>query len=313
MRDPYQVLGVGRTASADEIKSAYRKLARAMHPDVNPNNPRAEEQFKEATSAYDLLSDPVKRRRFDRGEINAEGQERARSGGARPGGRGTRPGAGATGGGGSRSWNFDSMFSDDDLFSDIFARASKGPGGRQHSAPRKGPDVNYRLHVTFEEAALGTSRMVSLTNGKRLTVKVPPGTEDGAVLRLKGQGGPGQSGGPDGDALVEVKVKPHALLRREGAVVIAEVPVTLHEAVLGARIEVPTISGKVRLKVPAGSNGGTTLRLPAKGIPGPDGTPGDQLVRLRLVLENPTDGRLETFLKKWTPDGPNPRAKLGLD
>lgn len=311
MRDPYEVLGVGRTATADEIKSAYRKMARNLHPDLNPDNPRAEERFKEATAAYDLLSDPLKRKRFDRGEINADGQQRTRPR-PRPGAAGGASSAGGAGSG--RAWNFDSMFGDDDLFSDIFARASKGPGGRQHTAPRKGPDANYRLHVSFEEAALGTSRTVSLTNGKRLTVKVPPGTDDGTVLRLKGQGGPGTSGGPDGDALVEIKVKPHPVLKREGSAVVAEIPITLHEAVLGAKIEVPTIAGKVRLTVPKGSNGGTTLRLPGKGIPGPEGTPaGDQLVRLRLVLEDPADGKLESFVKKWKPNAPNPRAKLGLE
>ncbi|MFA7429469.1 MAG: DnaJ C-terminal domain-containing protein [Rhodospirillaceae bacterium] len=308
MRDPYEVLGVARTATADELKSAYRKLARAHHPDVNPNNPRAEEKFKEATAAYDLLSDEAKRKRFDRGEINANGQERTRPRGRHTAGAGT---GGASGGG--RAWNFDSMFGEDDLFSDIFARASKGPGGRQNTAPRKGPDANYRLHVTFEEAALGTSRTVSLTNGKRLTVKVPPGTDDESTLRLKGQGGPGTGGGPDGDALVEIKVKPHPILRREGTSVVADIPITLQEAVLGAKIEVPTVAGKVRVTVPKGANGGTVLRLPGKGIPAPDGTAGDQLVRLRLVLEDPTDGKLESFVKKWKPTGPNPRAKLGLE
>lgn len=311
MRDPYEVLGVGRSATADEIKSAYRKLARTLHPDLNPNNPRAEEQFKEATAAYDLLSDATKRKRYDRGEINADGQERMRPRGRPGGGPGARGGAGAAGGG--RAWSFDSMFGDDDIFSDIFARASKGPGGRQHTAPRKGPDANYRLHVSFEEAALGTSRTVSLTNGKRLTVKVPAGTDDGTVLRLKGQGGPGTGGGPDGDALVEIKVKPHPVLKREGTAVVAEIPITLHEAVLGGKIEVPTVGGKVRLTVPKGSNGGTTLRLPGKGIPSPDGSAGDQLVRLRLVLEDPSDPKLESFAKKWKPNAPNPRAKLGLD
>lgn len=311
MRDPYEVLGVSRAATADEVKIAYRKKARTLHPDVNPNNPRAEESFKEVTAAYDMLSDPVRRKRYDRGEINAEGQERAHPRGRPHGGSGggARPGAA----GGSRTWNFDSVFGDDDLFSDIFARASKGPGGRQNTAPRKGADANYRLHVTFEEAALGTSRTVSLTNGKRLTVKVPPGTDDAAVLRLKGQGGPGASGGPDGDALVEIKVKPHPVLRREGTAVVADIPVTLQEAVLGAKIEVPTVAGKVRVTVPQGSNGGTVLRLPGKGIPGADGTAGDQLVRLRLVLEDPTDAKLETFVKKWKPNGPNPRAKLDLE
>lgn len=316
MRDPYQVLGVSRTASADEIKSAYRKLARKLHPDLNPDNPAAEEKFKEATAAYDLLSDADKRSRFDRGEINANGQDRARSRGGRAGSAGgwNRSSASSSSSQEDRQrWKFESMFTDDDLFSDIFARASKGPGGREHSAPRKGADVHYRLHVTFEEAAVGTARMVSLTNGKRLTVKVPPGAEDGTTLRLKGQGSPGQVGGPDGDALVEVKVKPHALLRREGAMVVAEVPVTLQEVVLGSKIEVPTIDGKVRLSVPPGSNGGTTLRLPGKGIPHADGTRGDQLVRLRLVLEDPTDPKLETFLKKWSPRGPHPRSKLGLE
>lgn len=311
MRDPYAVLGVSKSATKAEIKTAYRKLARTLHPDLNPGDSKAEDRFKEATGAYDLLSDDDKRRRFDTGEIDAEGNERRRTfTGGRPGG-GFGGGAGAAGG--KRGWSFDSVFGEDDIFSDIFSGASRGPGGRQHTAPRKGADARYRLQVTFEEAAAGTSRKVTLASGKTVAVKIPPATVDGHTLRLKGMGSPGQNGGPDGDALVEITIKPHAFFRREGNDIIAEIPIGLEEAVLGARITVPTVDGKVQVTVPEGSNSGSTLRLRGKGLPDETGKKGDQLVKLRIVLSDPADAKLKAFLQTWSPTGAGPRTKLGID
>lgn len=312
MRDPYEVLGISRSASAEDIKKTYRKLARSLHPDVNPGDAKAEERFKEVTAAYDLLSDETKRARFDRGEINPDGTERMRNpwGNAR-GGHGGGHGGGQRGG-----FGFDSMFSEDDLFSEMFRSASRGSGGRQHSAPRKGADVHYSLTVTFEEAALGAARAITLTNGKKINVKVPPACEDGKSLRLKGMGSPGQLGGADGDALVEITVAPHPLFRREKQDVIAELPVTLKEAVLGAKVVVPTVDGRVTVTIPEGSNSGTTLRLRGKGIPAAansESQRGDQLVRLRITLSDPQDAALKAFLTDWDDTAPNPRVKLGLE
>lgn len=308
MRDPYEVLGISRSASAEDIKKTYRKLARSLHPDVNPGDAKAEERFKEVTAAYDLLSDETKRARFDRGEINPDGTERMRNpwGNAR----------GGHGGGQRGGFGFDSMFSEDDLFSEMFRSASRGSGGRQHSAPRKGADVHYSLTVTFEEAALGAARTITLTNGKKINVKVPPACEDGKSLRLKGMGSPGQLGGADGDALVEITVAPHPLFRREKQDVIAELPVTLKEAVLGAKVVVPTVDGRVTVTIPEGSNSGTTLRLRGKGIPAAansESQRGDQLVRLRITLSDPQDAALKAFLTDWDDTAPNPRVKLGLE
>lgn len=309
MRDPYEVLGVSRAASAEEIKKTYRKLARTLHPDLNPGDTKAEERFKEVTAAYDLLSDDERRRRFDRGEINPDGSEKMRN----PWGN-TR---GASGYAGNRTgFGFDNMFSEDDLFSEMFRSASRGTGGRQHTAPRKGADIHYSMTVTFEEAALGTAKTITLTNGKKISVKVPPACEDGKSLRLKGMGSPGQAGGNDGDALVEITVAQHPLFRREKQDVIADLPVTLKEAVLGAKVVVPTVDGKVTVTIPEGSNSGTTLRLRGKGIPAAgnsEAARGDQLVRLRITLGDSTDPALRDFLSGWDDTSPNPRTKLGLD
>ncbi len=302
MRDPYTVLGVSRTASQDEIKSAYRKAARTMHPDVNKSDPKAEDKFKELSQAYHLLSDAKLRARFDRGEIDAQGNERGFSG-ARRGGR-----AGGAGGytrsgratGGAYGFDFNNMFDDNDIFSDMFRRAGQGAGGPNmgQDAPRKGTDAQYRLKVSFEDAALGTTRRITLTNRKTLDVRIPPGTEDGKTLRLKGQGNEGTNGGPHGDALVEIGVLPHPLFHRDGTTVTADIPVTLTEAVMGGKITVPTLEGKVVLNVPEGSNTGSVLRLRGKGIPGADGTRGDLMITLKIVLPDPNDPKLKSAVKK---------------
>lgn len=329
MRDPYLVLGVSRTASAQEIKTAYRKLARTLHPDLNPDDPQAEERFKEASAAYDLLHDEAKRRRYDQGEIDAQGNERHRAqssyrrstgaggygrGGFGGGGFGARGGAGA--GRGGQTWWFEDLLNDDD--EGVFTGASRGPGGRHNTAPKRGPDTRYTLQISFEDAATGSSQPLTLNNGKTLNLKTPPACEDGKVLRLKGKGGPGMHGGPDGDALVEISIKPHGVFRREGDDVIADIPVSLQEAVLGDKITVPTVDGKVAVTVPPGSNTGTTLRLRGKGLARggkADGPRGDQLCKLKIVLEDPTDPKLKTLVEKLSGGGTMAaiRAKLGLN
>lgn len=334
MRDPYAVLGLTRKAGADDIKAAYRTLARRLHPDVNRSDPRAEERFKEVSAAYDLLSDPKKRARFDRGEIDADGTERGFRSGA---------GAGASGfgfrssrrSGRGESYGFDSGFFDDDTaFSDMFRRAggrdkTAGAGSGQRSGsgggsgkaggaegagfrPRRGQDAHYRLKTSFEEAALGCTKRITLTNRKTLDVRIPPGTEEGRVLRLKGQGADGFHGGEPGDALVEIGVRPTPVFKREGDSVVVEVPVTLKEAVLGGRITVPTLEGRAVVTVPEHANTGTMLRLRGKGIPAEAGARGDLLVRLSITLPDPADPKLKALVKKLKDPEDDVREKAGL-
>ncbi len=303
MRDPYTVLGVARSATADDIKKAFRRLARTMHPDLHPSDAQAADRFKEINAAYGIIGDADKRAKFDRGEIDAAGNPRAPYG---FGGGGRRGGAG---GGGSRTggpfgFDFDSTFADDELFNDIFARASKAKADAKARTQPKGPDSHYRLKVPFREAALGATRRIRLTNGKTVDVRIPPRSEDGTTLRLKGQGLSGMAGGPAGDALVEVAIKDGDNYRRDGDDVTVEVPVTLKEAVLGGKITVPTLTGKVAVTVPEGSNSGTVLRLRGKGLPKTSGDGhGDYLVRLRVVLPDPRDAALKDFCDRWNPSG----------
>ncbi len=329
MTDPYAVLGVARGAGADEIKRAYRRLARTMHPDVNAGDPKAEERFKALSAAHDLLGDPEKRARYDRGEIDADGNERPFGfGGARRGARGF--GAGAAGpdqgqgqAGDGLHFRFEDLFKGADSFEDIFARAqaAKRRGARAGASggaagggpdPVRGGDAHYRLTVSFEDAARGVTRRIALANGKTLDVRVPPGTEAGAVLRLRGQGGPGRHGGEAGDARVEILVREHPVFRRDGLDVVAEIPVSLREAVLGAKITVPTIDGRVAVTVPEGTNSGTTLRLRGKGLVRPDGTRADQRVHLRVVLEDAHDEALRAFARKWHPKGDGRDVRAGV-
>ncbi len=301
MRDPYEVLKVGRGASAAEIKSAYRKLAKALHPDANPGDSKVEQQFKEVSQAYGILGDAEKRKRFDRGEIDANGQEQSFAHGFGQRGGGFRHAAGQGAGPGFRP---------EDIFSELF-----GNRGRPRTAAQKGADVNSSIKVSFLEAAEGIRKRVRLADGKALNLSIPAGTEDGRILRLKGQGKPGAMGGAPGDALVEVKVAPHKHFTRNGKNVYLELPVTLQEALLGAEMKVPTIHGPVAMKVPAGSNSGTTLRLKGKGLAaGKGGTPGDQYVKLKLVLPDKPDSELSDFIKNWSKHHHyDPRKKAGLD
>jgi DnaJ-class molecular chaperone len=274
MKDPYSVLGIDRAADEAAIQAAYRKLAKRHHPDLNKGDPQAAEKFKEINAANDLLSDPAKRARFDRGEIDADGNETMR-------GRGFHPGGGGAGG-----------FSQDD----IEAFMAHAFGGRRQGGPRRGTDTRYSLAVDFVEAAAGAQRRMALPDGRTLDVRIPPGTADGDVLRLRGQGRPGHGGGPPGDALIELKVAPHKLFRRNGDDIEIELPVTLKEAVLGCALDVPTIGGQVRLTVPPGSGTGTRLRLRGRGI-----REGHQYVTLRVDVPPGEEPELAAFLRDWTP------------
>jgi DnaJ-class molecular chaperone len=315
MRDPYQTLGVSRGASQDEIKAAYRKLAKKLHPDLNPGKPDVERQFKEVSAAYDVVGDADKRARFDRGEIDASGNEQRAGGGfwrgARSGGRSnTHSNANADPFAGSP------FGAADDIFDEFIRQATRGAGGRRRGAgppPERGADVTYTLKLDFIEAAAGLKKRVTFPDGKTLDVTIPPGTEDGAKLRLKRQGRAGTAGGESGDVYVDIQVAPHPFFERKGNDIYLDLPVTLGEAVAGAAITVPTIDGKVTLRVPEHSNAGTTLRLKGKGIVDAHGVRGDQYVRIRLALPDEPDRELERFLEKWKPKSYQPRRKAGLE
>jgi DnaJ-class molecular chaperone len=313
MVDPYKVLGVDKSASDEEIKRAYRKLAKKLHPDLNPGNKKIEAQFKDTTAAYDFLSDPDKRRKYDRGEIDESGQPRGpRYSGGRTwsGGAGTQQHQQRRGRGSGFGLEDDADFSED-LFGDFFG-FGKDP---RDSIKLKGADVSYQVRVPFLEAVLGTKQRLQLADGKTLDVQLPPGTESGQTLRLKGQGLPGRGGAPAGDAFIEVTVEPHPVFSRDGNDILVELPITLYEAVLGATVNVPTIDGKVSLKVPAGSNSGTQLRLRGKGVQaGKGGTRGDQYVRLVVMLPREVDANLKAEIEKAARTHPyNVRGKFGAD
>jgi DnaJ-class molecular chaperone len=318
MADLYSQLNVPRGASEAEIKKAYRKLAKELHPDKNKDNPKATERFSKVTQAYDILTDKDKRAQYDRGEIDEEGNPKM------PFGFGGGPGAGAGrgGGGGFRGPNGEPFeFSGggeaadiSDLFEGLFRRGGGGGPfggfGRRSAPPQKGADVAYRLDVPFEDAARLSGQRVTLGSGKTLDIKLPPGVEDGAKIRLAGQGQPGPAG--NGDALVTINIKPHRFFRREGDNIRLDLPIALDEAVLGAKVRVPTVDGPVMLSVPKGSTSGKTLRLKGKGFTARDGKRGDQLVT--LMVDVPAgDEELERFVEGWSRKGKmNPRAALGV-
>jgi len=300
--DPYAILGVKRDASAEEVRTAYRKLAKKHHPDLNPGNKEAEARFKTISAANELLSDPEKRARFDRGEIDASGQERPDHAAYR------RYAEGAQG----AKYHQESGISEDelgDIFADLFrqqAGQNRGPGGARAFRMR-GADRAFALTVDFLEAARGAKKRLNFgapdsSGGETLDVTIPAGFADGQILRLKGKGEPGLGGGPPGDALIEVHVAPHPFFRRAGNDIHLELPMTLAEAVLGGKITVPTISGNVVMSVPKGSDTGTVLRLRGRGIVPAGAAAGDEYVTLKIVLgEQKTDGELEAFLKEWAP------------
>lgn len=286
MKDPYEILGVQRSADDAALRAAYRKLAKKHHPDVNPGKPEAAARFGEISSAYDLLSDKDKRARFDRGEIDAEGHEVHRPF--------YRDAAGA-----EQYGQRAGGFSQEDL--EAFMAQAFGKAGRRSDwgasgRAMAGRDMPYSLTVSFVDAAVGTTRRLSLPEGKTLDVRIPPGTEDGHVLRLRGQGGPGFNGAAAGDALIEVTVAPDPRFHRDGDDIVTDLPVTLKEAVLGGPLEVPTIHGPVKLNIPAGSGTGTRLRLRGKGI-----RQGHQFVQLQVVVPPGDEPELAAFLRNWKP------------
>lgn len=304
MADPYKTLGVARGASADEIKKAYRKLAKKLHPDVNPGNKKVEQQFKETTAAYDLLSDAEKRRKFDSGEIDENGNPKGFGGWGNARGYGGGAGAGARRGGPrAADVGLDDEFAED-LFRDFFNFGHGGAGAGRAGVKMRGADVTYKAEVPFLEAARGAKKRLTLSDGKNLDITIPPGTTDGQSLRLKGQGLPGQGGAPNGDAYVEIAVKPHPYFEREGSDILLECPISLNEAVLGGQITVPTIDGLVAMKVPKGSNTGTQLRLKGKGIADPKtGQRGDQYVRFVVVLPKQMDSDVEQAVERSAKQG----------
>jgi DnaJ-class molecular chaperone len=298
--DLYKTLNVPRTASQDDIRKSYRKLAKELHPDLNPGDKAAEERFKKVSAAFGILGDADKRARYDRGEIDASGQERPEQRFYREY-AGDDPGFRYRSNAGYRDF---SEFSD--VFGDLFG---KGRGGQQEEGrpfQARGPDARYRLEVEFLDAIRGDKKRITLPEGGTLDLTIPAGTRDGDVLRLKGKGGQGLGGGPAGDAMVEIAVKPHAVFARDGDDIQIEGPITLDEAVLGGKIEVPTVSGRVTVTVPKGASTGQTLRLKGQGAKSRSGAAGDQLVKLKVVMPEAVDPDLEAFVREW-------RAKHAYD
>ncbi len=319
MRDPYEVLGVPRDADADAIKKAYRKLAKQYHPDLNPGDAAIERKFKDVSVAHDLLSDAEKRGRFDRGEIDANGVDRPMRGrrSANAGAdSGFRASAGARGG-------FGAGINPDDLFDEIlrgnmrrgFGGGADTKAGAGGAGKRRGADINFSFSVDFISAAVGAKRRMTLPDQRAVDIVIPPGTEEGTQLRLTGQGQPGFNGGPAGDAYIEVQVEPHPLLSRQGRDILLTLPITMPEAVLGAAVTVPTVEGKVAVKIPKGANSGTTLRLRGKGLPATKTLPaGDQLVKLVVMLPDAIDSELSSFMERWgRANGYDVRRKAGFD
>jgi DnaJ-class molecular chaperone len=283
--DPYEILGVKKDASQKEIQSAFRKLAKKYHPDLNPGDKKAEERFKEISTANEILGDEEKRKRFDRGEIDMSGAEQQRNF--------YREYASAD----SPYYN-SSGFADfgeaDDLFSSFFSRRG-GRGGFR----AKGADLHFQMEVDFLDAVNGTTTSVQLPSGPKLEVKIPAGTSDGQTLRLRGKGEAGLGGEPAGDALIAVHVRPHAFFVRDGDDIRLELPISLTEAVLGGRVRVPTPSGPVYMTLKPNSNTGMTLRLKGKGVPKRGGEHGDVYVSLKIVLPDAPDAELTEFVKTW--------------
>ncbi len=328
MRDPYDVLGVSKTAAPAAIKSAFRRLAKKLHPDANKQDKTAAGKFAELNAAYEILGDEDKRKAFDRGEIDAEGKPRFRGFG---GGANQHPGAGGFGqdgfesftwgpggfqrGGGRTTGGTRGGFGGG--IDDILKEFLGGGAGRRaqqfepddFAASGQGRDVTGTVAITLNEAATGTSRRVHLPTGKDIQVKIPAGLADGQTIRLKGQGLPGP-GGALGDALIAVSIEPHPVFARDGANLRLELPITLYEAVLGAKVRVPTLDGAVELAIPAGTSSGRTFRIKGKGLPSKDGA-GDLYATARIILLEGTDAELEELMRQWRDKKPyDPRRDM---
>jgi DnaJ-class molecular chaperone len=309
--DPYKKLGVSKTASQDEIKKAYRKLAKSLHPDLHPDDPGKQAEFQAVTAAHDLLRDPEKRRRFDAGEIDASGQERperqyyhhyaGQDAGARyDAGRGQGFARG-----------FGAEYGEDvsDLFSELFGQRARG-GAKAGQFHARGPDLRYHLDLDFIDAVHGAKRAVTMPDGNSIEISVPMGVRDGQTLRLRGKGAPGVGHGPAGDALVTVSVKPHPVFSRNGNDIEIELPITFDEAVLGAKVEVPTIAGTVSLTIPKGASSGQRLRIKGKGVRSGNST-GDQTVNLKIVLPKTINKEMNAIAEMWRDAAVfDPRADL---
>jgi DnaJ-class molecular chaperone len=318
--DLYQRLGLKRGASEAEIKKAYRSLAKQLHPDRNKDNPNAAKRFSEVTAAYDLLSDKDKRAKYDRGEIDEEGNPKmpfgAGFGGYSPGGGGPQPGAGQ----GFENFNFGGAEAADlsDLFEGLFGGGAAGArqrgggfggfGRRGRAMPQKGADVAYRLKIPFEDAVALKPQRITLADGKTIDLKLPQGLEDGTRIRLAGKGEEGPDG--RGDAIVTIEIAPHRFFTRDGTNIRLELPISLKEAVLGAKVKVPTPEGPVMLSIPKGTTSGKVLRLKGRGFMAKDGKRGDQLVTVEIEIPS-DDAELQRFAESWKGGG-NPRASLGV-
>jgi DnaJ-class molecular chaperone len=307
--DPYTLLGVSRTATEADIKKAYRKLAKELHPDRNTDNPKAAEKFSLVTSAYDLLSDKDKRARFDRGEIDGDGNPAAPFGFG--GGSGGPQGGFRADFGGEQAGDFSDLF--EGLFGGRGRAGGGGPGGFAGGFGRrpqpKGANVAYRLTVPFTDAATLAPQRITLADGKTIDLKLPAGVESGTQMRLSGKGQPGPGG--NGDAIVTIEVQPHRFFNRDGDDIRIDLPISLSEAVLGASVRVPTADGAVMLTVPKGSSSGKTLRLKGKGFHKKGGGRGDQLVTLMVDLPVDDDALVE-FVQGWKDNDRNPRGNLGV-
>jgi DnaJ-class molecular chaperone len=302
-RDPYELLGVKKDAAQKDIQSAFRKLAKKLHPDLNPGDKSAEERFKQVSAAYEILSDEEKRGRFDRGEIDINGAEQAPR-------NYYREYASADGASGPyhNSGGFADFGENDDVFSSFFSR--RAHGGREFRA--QGGDRHFSMEVDFLDAVNGTKTQIRLPDGPAIDLQIPAGTRDGQTLRLKGKGDPGIGGAASGDALVEIHVRPHRFYVRDGDDIRFELPISLSEAVLGGKVRVPTPSGAVNLTLPANSNSGKVLRLKGKGVPKRGGGAGDIYVSLKIVLPDVPDQQLTDFMNSWTPANPqDPRKSMG--
>ena len=312
MRDPYQVLGVAKSASEAEIKKAFRNLAKKHHPDTHAGDEAAKKRFQEISAAYDIVGDKEKRAKFDGGEIDANGNPRGfdpRAGGFR--GNPFGFGGGGNAAGGEREFHFSwddqgggaqGGFSAEDIFSELMG-GGRGRG-RRASQPARGEDFAVAVTASFAESVVGGTRRIVLANGEQIDVKIPPGLKDGQQIRIKGRGGAGRQGGPNGDVLIQVTVATHPYLSRDGNDLRMDLPVTLKEAVLGAKVPVPTLSGTLNLSIPPNSNSGAVLRLKGKGVPAHGGAgksepAGDLYVRLVVALPDPPDAALRQFVEGW--------------
>lgn len=297
--DPYETLGVKRDASQSDIQAAYRRRAKKLHPDLNPGNKQAEQDFKALSAAYEILRDEEKRGRFDRGEIEATGAEKAER-------RYYRDFAGADAGAGSYGEGF-ADFGGDDLFAEFFSRQRSGPFGK------RGGDIRYSMEIDFLEAVNGGTHQVTLPGGQTLDVRIPPGARDGQTLRLRGKGSAGDVGVKAGDALIELHVRAHPFYRREGDDIRLDLPISLREAVLGGKVKVPTPAGTVAVSVPMNSSSGRTLRLKGQGVARRDGSRGDVYATLKIVLPEQQDPELKAFVVGWSAGKDfNPRQAMGV-